>query len=103
MAVPGDVAALEDFSREALGTVHLWCGPCKIKTLNCASATPTAASIAGPDFTIFSMYEMHRCCIADCHARGSAGSTTLARSRATLCWRMCPLKRLWKLLVRGFC
>ena len=27
MAGPGDVAALEDFSREALGTVQLWCVP----------------------------------------------------------------------------
>ena len=46
MAVQGDVAALEDFSREALGTVYLWCGPCETKSLRCASAPCTAASIA---------------------------------------------------------
>lgn len=40
MAVPGDAAALEDFSRDALGTVHLWCGPCQIKVLHNVRAGP---------------------------------------------------------------
>ena len=34
MARPEDVAALEGFARDALGTVHLWCGPCEIALLH---------------------------------------------------------------------